>query len=279
MIYSRDIEARREKVQNAADRLVEICGYRPQVALLLGTGHSELARRLEDAKSFSADEIPDYPKTDEETSVVVGKLEGYPVLVSDAPLAPYLGTSGEVIAFPVRMFRAMGAKTIVLTAAAAALHSSAQLGDLGLISDHLDFTHVNPLLGPNDTMLGPRFPDMTEPYDPELGTLVRRIAAEVDFPLREGVFAAVQGPSLPTRAEYRFLRNAGADYVGMSTVPEVLAAVHAGLRVLALVGITQIIDPMQPRPIDLESMVDAADLAAPRMASLLVGLLEQMAKG
>jgi purine-nucleoside phosphorylase len=179
VIYPREVEIHREKVQAAADRLVELSGLRPKAALLLGTGHSELARRLEDPKSFHGDEIPEFPQADEAVTLVTGTLDGLPVLVSDAPLAPYLGTSGVEIAFPVRMFRAMGAETIVLTAAAAGLNANFDLGDLGLITDHLDFTHVNPLLGPNDKMLGPRFPDMTEPYDEELGGLARRLAGEL----------------------------------------------------------------------------------------------------
>jgi len=207
----------------------------------------------------------------------MGTYAGMEVLIADAPMAPYLGISGQNLAFPVRVFRAMGAEVLILTAAAASLDPNPNPGDLALIEDHMDFTGMNPLLGQNNELMGPRFPDMSEPYCSQLRSLAKGLAEEAGFPLHEGIFSAIQGPSLPTRAEYRFLRAAGSDFVGMSTVPEVLAAVHAGFRNLALLGITQKIDLERGRPTDLESMVDASDLAAPRMGSLLAGLLEKLA--
>ncbi|MEZ5989681.1 MAG: purine-nucleoside phosphorylase [Planctomycetota bacterium] len=266
----------RERAQAAAKALSDRVGVSPKVAMFLGTGHDELSNRLEQRTVVRVEELPGFPERTESATFVVGTYAGMPVLIADAPLAPYLGVTGHELAFPVRVFRELGVEVLVLTAAAAALRPGVKPGDLAMVEDHIDLTRMNPLLGHNDDLLGPRFPDMTEPYCPILRKLARRVAKEVHFPLHEGVFAAIQGPSLPTRAEYRFLRMAGSDFVGMSTVPEVLAAVHAGLRNLALLGITQVLDVDDPRPTDLETIVEASDLAAPRMAALLSGLLEQL---
>ena len=268
----------RERAQSAADRLVKRCGFRPRVALMLGTGHVEFAGRLEDKQTFHVEDFPEFPKGVESSTLVSGRAEGVPIILADAPLAPYLGVTGHDLAFPVRVVRRMGAEFLVLTAGAAALTPEATPGSLGLVCDHLNFSHINPLIGRNDELLGPRFPDLSEPYDPELRDILRGLAHEAGFPLVEGVFAAIQGPSLPTRAEYRHLRSTGADFVGMSTVPEVLAAVHVGLRVAAILGVTQCVDPADAAPTDLEKMVDAADLAAPRVSTMLAGLLEAIAK-
>lgn len=276
MIPANEMLAIRQRAKTAAQSIVERAGIRPRVAMFLGTGNAEFASRLTDKTRIRVEDIPEYPKGTESSSLVVGNFEGTPVIVADAPLAPYLGVTGIELAFPVRVFRQMGAEYLVLTAGGASLRSDAMPGGIGLVEDHLNFTSMNPLVGHNDELLGPRFPDMNEPYDHALRRIAREIAEEAGFPVYEGVFAAIQGPSLPTRAEYRYLRNTGADFVGMSTVPEVIAAVHAGFRTIALLAITQHVDPMNPAPTDLETMVDAADLAAPRVSSLLSGLLARI---
>lgn len=276
MIPANEMLAIRQRAKTAAQSIVERAGMRPRVAMFLGTGHAEFSSRLTDKTSIRVEDVPEFPKGVESSSLVVGRHQGTPVIVGDAPLAPYLGVTGIELAFPVRVFRQMGAHTLVLTAGAASLRSGALPGGIGIVADHLNFTTMNPLVGHNDELLGPRFPDMSEPYDPELRQVVRQIAEEAGFPVFDGVFAAIQGPSLPTRAEYRYLRNTGADFVGMSTVPEVLAAVHAGFRTLALLAITQRVDPMEPKPTELEAMVDAADLAAPRVSLLLSELLVRL---
>ncbi len=274
-----ELHAFRALVQESARLLTERTKRHPRIAMFLGTGHAEVARRLENREVVLPEEYPQFPDGLESSSFVFGEIQGTEVVVTDAPLAPYLGVTGRALAFPVRVFRLMGAEILVLSAGAASFIPGSKPGDLACVEDHIDFTQVNPLIGRNDELLGPRFPDMTEPYDPELDRLARAVAGEAGFELHGGVFAAIQGPSLPTRAEYRFLRQAGADFVGMSTVPEVVAAVHAGFRVLALLGITQVIDPRRPEPASIEDMVEAADLAAPRMAVLLSGILERLAGG
>jgi purine-nucleoside phosphorylase len=271
------IKELRERTQSAAKALVDQSGIRPRIAMFLGTGHTEFTRRLDNKTTFHVSDIPDFHTGVEQSTLSVGSYAGLGVIIGDAPLAPYLGISGFELAFPIRVFRAMGCEFLILTAAAASLGMGA-LGDLGIVTDHLNFTHMNPLVGQNDELLGPRFPDMSEPYDKELSRIAGSIAGSAGFPVHEGVFAAIQGPSLPTRAEYRYLRSTGADFVGMSTSPEVIAAVHAGLRTLALLGITQRVDVKNPVPTDLESMVDAADLAAPRMSTVLAGIVETLAR-
>ncbi|MFQ5506723.1 MAG: purine-nucleoside phosphorylase [Planctomycetota bacterium] len=272
-----EIAELRDRIKAAAESLLNRRQKRPRVAMFLGTGHSEFSNRLQDKEVVLIEEVSEFPRGVESSTLVLGSYAGVDVILADAPLAPYLGVSGLELAFPVRVFRSMGAEILILTAAAAALKPGCNLGDLALVEDHLNFTNMNPLQGHNDELLGPRFPDMTEPYDQELESLGRSIALEAGFPLHSGVFAAIQGPSLPTRAEYNFIRAAGADFVGMSTVPEVIAAVHAGFRSLALLGITQLVRLATPRPTELETMVEAADLAAPRMATMLAGLLENLA--
>lgn len=277
-MHRHEMQAVQERIQAAADTmLAKRDGRRPKVAMCLGTGHADLSNRLQDKTVVLLEEIPEFPTEIESSTLVMGTYSGMEVLIADAPMAPYLGISGHNLAFPVRVFRAMGAEILILTAAAASLDPNPKPGDLALIEDHMDFTGMNPLLGQNNDLMGPRFPDMSEPYCSQLRSLAKGLAAEAGFPLHEGIFSAIQGPSLPTRAEYRFLRAAGSDFVGMSTVPDVLAAVHAGFRNLALLGITQKIDLERGRPTDLESMVEASDLAAPRMGSLLAGLLEKLA--
>jgi purine-nucleoside phosphorylase len=198
------------------------------------------------------------------------------VVVGDAPLAPYEGVGPFEVTFPVRVLKAMGAELLVLTAGAASLTHHLEPGSVAVIEDHLNFTNLHPLQGPPDEQLGPRFPDMTDPYPQKWRLLAREVGAEIGFSCLSAVFAAVPGPSLPTRAEYRFLRRAGADLVGMSLVPEVLAAVHSGLDVLALCGITQHVQVESTQPVDIEEMLDAADLAAPRMASMLTGIVARL---
>lgn len=276
MLSPHEIAAVRARARAAATAIVQRSGLRPRVAMFLGTGHSDFVGRLESACTIRTADMSEFPAGVESSTLIVGRYAGHAVVVADAPLAPYLGVTGLELAFPVRVFRQMGAEVLVLTAGAAGLTPGTAPGSIGLVEDHLNFSTLNPLVGHNDELLGPRFPEMSEPYDPELRKLVRTIADEAGFPLAEGVFAAIQGPSLPTRAEYRYLRNAGANFVGMSTVPEVLAAVHAGFRTVALLAITQYVDPIDPRPTDLETMVDAADLAAPRVSTILGAFLDRL---
>lgn len=268
----------RTKAEEFAKAIKERTGRSPKVALLLGTGHALISGRLNNKVVIQSSDLPEHLAISHNWTLVSGELEGVDVVISDAPLAPYEGYSPEEVTFPVRALRAMGARLLILTAAAASLSQQLEPGSVALVEDHINFSGIHPLQGPNDDELGPRFPDMSEPYPHHWRKLARGVARKLGSQCLPGVFAAVQGPSLPTRAEYRFLRRAGADLVGMSLVPEVLAAVHSGFEVLALVGITQYVRLENSMPLDIESMLDAADLAAPRMASLLAGVVATLAE-
>lgn len=264
----------RQRARESAKLILDRSPLRPKVGMLLGTGHASIANQLRDKIAFHSDDLPRGMHFT--APLLVGTLEGVPVALADAPLATYEGHDDQELTYPVRVLRAMGIDLLVLTAGAASLIHQLEPGALAVVEDHINLSGSHPLQGPNDEELGPRFPDMSEPYPKRWQDAAREVAVRAGVPCLPGVFAAVPGPNLPTRAEYRFLRRIGADLVGMSLVPEVLAAVHAGMDVLALVGITQQILPDQPATASIEAMLDAADLAAPRMASVLVGLMASL---
>jgi purine-nucleoside phosphorylase len=256
--------------RDVAQWLQEHTPLRPRVAMLLGSGHASIANQLKEKVVLAGDDLPAAPL---HAPLLIGLLEGVPVAVADAPLAIYEGLSANELALPVRVLKALGCELLILTAGAASLSQQIEPGTIAIVEDHLNFSGIHPLIGPNDDQLGPRFPDMSEPYAREWQEIARDVALRAGIPCLPGVFAAVAGPSMPTRAEYRFLRHAGADLVGMSLVPEAIAAVHAGFEVLALVGITQQLSTGKSAQVSIEAMIEAADLAAPRMASLLVGIV------
>ena len=260
----------RTVVREMAQFVQERTPLRPRVAMLLGSGHASIANQLKDKVVLHGDDLPGTPL---QSPLLVGLLEGVPVAVADAPLATYEGHSASELALPVRVLKALGCDLLILTAGAASLSQQLEPGTIAVVEDHINLSGLHPLVGPNDDQLGPRFPDMSEPYSREWQEMARDVALRAGIPCLPGVFAAVPGPCLPTRAEYRFLRQAGADLVGMSLVPEAIAAVHAGFSVLALVGITQQLLAGKSAQVSIESMIDAADLAAPRMASMLVGVV------
>ena len=188
----------------------------------------------------------------------------------------YEAYSMQQIVFPVRVMHALGAATLVVSNACGGMHPLWNAGELMLLADHINLLGDSPLIGPNDDDLGPRFPDMSEPYDPELRELARGAARDLQIVLREGVYVAVPGPSLETRAEYRFLRGIGADVVGMSTVPEVIAAVHMGMRILGLSIITDSCLPDALEPVNIEQIIATATAAEPNLTRLVGAVLERM---
>lgn len=269
----------RQRALEAAKVLLDRIGSPPRVAMLLGTGHASIAGQLKDKQTIPGSDLPEGMRFAQGSGLLVGTLEGQRVVVSDAPLAAYEGHDVDEVTFPVRVLHALGAELLILTAGAASLSQQLEPGSLAVIEDHINLSTFHPLHGPNDDSLGPRFPDMSEPYSRAYRQLARNVAVKAGVPCLPGVFASVSGPSLPTRAEYRFLRLIGADLAGMSLVPEVLAAVHSGIDVLALVGITQQVLVDSPSSASIEAMLDAADVAGPRMATLLVGILHSMNNG
>jgi purine-nucleoside phosphorylase len=268
-----------EAIDAAADAVRARFDRRPDAALILGTGLGGLAREIEADEVIEYAEIPGFPLSTVESHagrLICGTLGGRRVVAMQGRFHRYEGYSLQQVTFPVRVLRALGAETLVVSNACGGMHPLWAPGDLMLIADHINLLGDNPLIGPNDDRLGPRFPDMSAPYDAKLRELARAIASEQRTTLREGVYVAVPGPNLETRAEYRMLRLVGADVVGMSTVPEVIVAVHGGMRVLGLSLITDQCLPDALEPATLEKILGVAAKAEPRLTALVRGVLERL---
>ena len=245
---------------------------RPEFAIILGTGLGALAQAIQKTAVLPYEKIPHFARptvASHKGELILGTLEGRPVVAMEGRLHYYEGYTMEQITFPVRVMRALGAKVLVVSNACGGLNPSFAKGDLMLIDDHVNLMGVNPLVGPNDDSLGPRFPDMCRPYDREYLKLAESIAADERMTVRRGVFAALTGPCLETRAEYRMLRTLGADAVGMSTVPEVIVGVHAGMRILGISIVTDLCLPDTLEPVNVEQIIAVAVSAEPRLAALL----------
>jgi purine-nucleoside phosphorylase len=252
---------------------------RPTAALILGTGLGGLAREIDVTASIDYADIPHFPLSTVESHagrLLCGTLAGKPVVAMQGRFHRYEGYSLQQVTFPVRVLRALGAETLIVSNACGCMNPDWDAGDLMLIADHINLLGDNPLIGPNDASLGPRFPDMSDPYDRTLRALTRAIAHERGLALREGVYVAVTGPSLETRAEYRALRTIGADVVGMSTVPEVIVAVHGGMRVLGLSIVTDLCIPDTLTPTSLDEILAIAARAEPSLTSLVAGVMERL---
>ena len=251
----------------------------PEVALILGTGLGGLARGIERPVIIDYADIPGFPLSTVESHagrLLLGEIAGHSVAAMQGRFHRYEGYSLAEVTFPVRVLRALGAETLVVSNACGGLHPLWSPGELMLLADHINLLGDNPLVGPNDESLGPRFPDMSAPYHAGLRALARAVAAERGITLREGVYVAVTGPSLETRAEYRALRALGADVVGMSTVPEVIVAVHGGMRVLGVSIITDQCLPDSLEPATVERIIAVANRAEPELTSLVTGVLERL---
>lgn len=263
---------RMARLREAESAIRERSGLAPRVALVLGTGLGALAEAIEVEEEVPYEEIPHFPLSTVETHtgrLLLGRLEGVPVAAMQGRFHRYEGYSLEEIVRPVRVLRLLGAEILVTSGAGGGMHPLMRLGDLVLLDDHLDLLGDNPLVGPNLDELGPRFPDMSEPYDRELQEVAMNAALERGIELRRGVYAAVTGPNLETRAEYRMLRSLGADVVGMSTVPEVIAARHAAMRVLGLTIVTDLCFPDALEPVDVPTILKTAAEAEPALTALV----------
>ena len=268
-----------ERIQEAADVIRARIEVAPDVAIILGTGLGGLAERIASPVAVDYRDIPGFPLSTVESHagrLISGRLSGRPVLAMQGRFHRYEGYSLRQATFPVRVLRHLGARTLVVSNACGAMHPAWQAGDLMLIADHINLLGDHPLIGPNDDRLGPRFPDCSAAYDETLRALARTVAAEQGTTLREGVYVAVAGPNLETRAEYRMLRELGADVVGMSTVPEVLVAVHGGMRVLGISIITDMCIPETLEPASLERILAVAAVAEPRLTSLIAGVIPRI---
>jgi purine-nucleoside phosphorylase len=268
-----------DAIERAAAAVRARFGQTPDVGIILGTGLGALAREIQTTATIDYPAIPGFPKSTVESHagrLLCGTLGGQTVVAMQGRFHRYEGYSLQQVTFPVRVLRALGAKSLIVSNACGGMHPDWSAGDLMLITDHVNLLGDNPLIGANDDRLGPRFPDMSEPYDRALRDLARTVARERGITLREGVYVAVAGPNLETRAEYRMLRSIGADVVGMSTVPEVIVAVHAGLRVLGLSIITDMCIPEELEPASLERIIATANKAEPNLTAVVRGVLERM---
>jgi purine-nucleoside phosphorylase len=268
-----------DRVQAAAEVVRGRTALVPQVGLILGTGLGGLAREIAVEAEVPYEEIPGFPLSTVEThagKLLLGRLGGRPVVAMQGRFHRYEGYDLQQVTFPVRVMHALGARTLVVSNACGGMNPLWGPGDLVLLSDHINLLGDNPLVGPNDERLGPRFPDMSAPYDPELRAVARTVALELGIVLREGVYVAVPGPNLETRAEYRMLRAFGADVVGMSTVPEVIVAGHQGMRTVGISIITDQCLPDALEPADIGRIIATAGRAEPHLTRLVTALVERL---
>jgi purine-nucleoside phosphorylase len=269
-----------DRIQTLAAAVAKECDLKPSVAILLGTGLGGVAAAVDRVASIAYADLPGMPMATAEShegEVVLGHLAGVPVVAFSGRLHCYEGHAPADVVVPVRLAKALGAHTLVMGSAVGGLDPRMQVGDLVVIEDHINLMGVNPLVGPNDDRIGPRWPDMIEPYDRGLITLAKKAALDAALPLSEAVYVGVLGPNLETRAEYRMLRTLGADVVGMSTVPEATAAVHCGLKTLTFAIVTDRCLPDALEPADVSAIIAAANGAEPHLTRLVTAVLPQAA--
>ncbi len=267
------------RLERMADAVRRLCPLRPRAAILLGTGLGGLAGRITAIRKLPYAEIPGMAQTTTHShagELVLGELAGMPVAAFSGRLHCYEGHSAQDVVLPVRLAKALGCEVLIMGSAVGGLNPQYAVGDLCVLEDHLNLMGVNPLVGPNDDQVGPRWPDMIDTYDAKLRALAGRIALEQHILLHRAVYAGVLGPNLETRAEYRWLRSTGADVVGMSTVPEAIAAVHCGLRTLAFAIVTDrcLADALEPA--DVSRIIAAANAAEPVLAGLISAILPRL---
>lgn len=267
------------QIQETVKVIRERWGKTPRVGIVLGTGLGALAKQIEVEASFPYQTLPHFPRSTVQShagNFLCGTLCGVPVVAMEGRFHVYEGYDAKVLTLPVRVIRQLGAETLVVSNAAGGMNPQYKQGDIVVIEDHINLMGINPLIGENDERLGPRFPDMCAPYDPKLIDAALAVARREDFVAHKGVYVAVTGPNLETRAEYRFLRGIGADVVGMSTVPEVLVAVHCGMRVLGLSIVTDLCFPENLHPVSVDTIIACANAAEPRLTKIVTSLLPQM---
>jgi purine-nucleoside phosphorylase len=267
------------RIRSAADAIRARTPYRPRVGIVLGTGLGALADEITPDTIIPYEDIPDFPIPTVETHsgrMLLGELAGQPAVAMQGRFHLYEGYSLQQVTFPIRIMRDLGAEILVVSNACGGMNPMWDVGDLMLIADHINLLGDNPLIGSNLEELGPRFPDMSEPYDPGLQRLALEVAREEQITLRRGVYVAVPGPNLETRAEYRFLRMIGADVVGMSTVPEVIVAVHGGMKVLGISIITDSCLPDALKPASVEEIIRVANEAEPKLTRLIRNVVARL---
>ncbi len=272
-----DAATQQAQVEAAAEAIRAHTDEAPRLGIILGTGLGKLAEEIDHHVDISYDDVPHFPISTVESHhgrLIFGTLRGVPVVAMQGRFHLYEGYTPQQVTFPVRVLARLGVETLMISNACGGMNPHYRRGDLMLITDHINLQGVNPLVGPNVDAWGPRFPDMSEPYDLDLRHLAEQKALDLGIKLQQGVYVAVTGPNLETRAEYRFLRAIGADVVGMSTVPEVTVARHMNLRAMAISVITDECFPDALEPVTLEHVLEAAAEAEPKLTAIMAAVVE-----
>jgi purine-nucleoside phosphorylase len=268
------------QIHDAAAAIRAVWSGRPRVGIILGTGLAGFSDQIEREAVLSYEEIPHFPRATalgHKGHLVCGTVAGTTVMTMEGRFHLYEGYPAAQITLPVRVMKQLGVELLIVSNASGGLNPNFSVGDIVVLDDHINLMPANPLVGVNDDELGPRFPDMSVPYDHALVARALEIARREDFTAHRGVYVGLTGPNYETRAEYRFLRLIGADVVGMSTVPEVIVAAHAGLRVLALSVVTNICRPNVVAVSDGDGVVRAAQSAEPNVRKIVLAILADLA--
>ena len=274
-----DMETYRRTVERATQELRSRTDIQPEIGIILGTGLGRLAAEIDVQDSLPYGEIPGFPVSTVESHegrLLFGRLAGVPVVAMQGRPHLYEGYTSPEVTLPTRVMHGLGVRNLLVSNAAGGMNPHYRKGDLMLINDHINLLGANPLAGANVKEWGPRFPDMSEPYDAELRAVMHQKALKSGIRIHEGVYIAVLGPNLETRAEYRMLRAMGGDVVGMSTVPEVIVARHMDMRVLAMSVITDECFPDALQPVSMAEILAAADTAEPRLTILMRAMVEHL---
>ena len=251
----------------------------PRLGLILGTGLGDASDAIENAVEIPYGDIPHFPTStvvSHSGELILGTLSGKPVVAMKGRVHYYEGYTMQQVTFPIRVMKALGADILIASNAVGGMNPLFAPGDIMAVVDHINLMGDNPLIGPNDDALGPRFPDMSRPYDPELVALAEQVALDEKIRLQKGVFVAVAGPNLETRAEYRFLRMIGGDVVGMSLIPENIVAIHGGMKVLAFSVVTDSCLPDALEPVDIEKILATAARSEPILKRLVARVIERL---
>ncbi|MCF6408305.1 purine-nucleoside phosphorylase [Pseudalkalibacillus salsuginis] len=267
------------KIREAVKYITDQTEHKPSIGLILGSGLGDFAEEIEEATKINYSEIPHFPVSTVEGhagKLVIGTMSGKTVVAMQGRFHFYEGYSLQQVTFPVRVMKGLGVGQMIVTNACGGMNPDFEAGDLMIIEDHLNLTGANPLIGPNENELGPRFPDMSTAYTPEMIELVKSVANEEGITLQQGVYASISGPAYMTRAELKMLRTLGSDTVGMSTVPEVIVARHMDMKTLGISCITDMAIPEELEPLSHEQVVEVANRTKPKFKQLLRSVIEKV---
>ncbi len=269
-----------EQIEESASFIRKQVNIRPSFGIILGSGLGGLAKLIKVKATIAYEDIPNFPVSTvvglHAGNLIIGTLSGRTVIAMEGRVHYYEGYTMKQVTFPVRVMKALGARSLILTSAVGGMNPLLDKGDLVAVTDHINLMADNPLIGPNDERLGPRFPDMSEPYNRKYINLLESTALDEKISLKRGVFVAVAGPNLETAAEYRFLRRIGADVVGMSMVPENIAAVHGGMKVLGIAVVTDKALPDCLEPVNIKDIIAVAKKGEAKLCKLVTAFLKRV---